>query len=154
MERGTRDPLEHLDSCAVGDANGQAGVVLRARPRHHALRELPLEHEDRAIEPLTEELERDRRRDLIWEVRHHHVELRPFDFEGVALEDLDSVSVAVKRCREASVGVARDSTEALRARALVDSLRAGAPDSLRALFAADSAAHAGPLRLSGGGRRR
>jgi tetratricopeptide (TPR) repeat protein len=61
---------------------------------------------------------------------------------GVALDAAGDKRQALAELRNAELLYA-DEADRERARQLVATLRAGAPDSLRALFAADSAAHAG-----------
>src|SRR5207247_2397657 len=108
MEGGTRDPLEDLTAGAVRDAHRQAGVVLRPRLRNDSVRELPLEHEDRAIKHLVEELERHGGRDAVRKVRDHHVERGPFDSYCVPADDLDPRADPRQRLGEPAVLLDRD----------------------------------------------
>jgi tetratricopeptide (TPR) repeat protein len=90
------------------------------------------------------------RTDIALEIARGAVRTDPHSGEahlmlGVALDAAGDKRGALAELRRAETLAADDENRA-RARSLIATLRAGAPDSLRAVFAADSAAHAAPRR--------
>lgn len=85
------------------------------------------------------------RRDVALEVARDGVRADPASSRarillGMALDAAGRTREAVRELNVAEAG--RDSSARVRARALIEGMRAGAPDSLRAFFAAESLAHA------------
>ena len=104
VKRVPRHAFQDLARGPPVDADAQPRVVGRRGLCDHPPRELPLVHQDGEPERLIEQTERQRRRNLVRQVRGHDIEPGPFDSEGVALNHLDLREAVPQERDEPAIG--------------------------------------------------